>query len=254
MKADAKTAETDLADLLPVARAGIPKYLQLHDALAAAIAEGRWKPGAKVPTEDELTDATGLSLGTVQRSLRMLAEDGLIVRRHGAGTFVADEHAPMRAPFVHCGFLNDERDGFLPIYSTVLGRKSVTGEGEWSRYIRGPRVVCIERLFSINDEFLIYTRLYIDGERLPSLASRRPAKLHGVNFKDLIRNEYRLPLTRFSENLRVAVFEPSICAAMRVKKGTAGAVLEIVAYDAGGTPIYFQDLFIPPNRRRLFVS
>jgi hypothetical protein len=39
-----------------------------------------------------------------------------------------------------------------------------------------------------------------------------------------------------------------------VKKGTSGAVLEIVAYDSQGAPIYFQDLYIPPGEKRLFLS
>lgn len=245
---------SQLRNLTVAAQPGVPKYLQLRSALANEIGAGRWKSGSQLPTEDDLTSATGLSLGTVQRALRALVDDGLVVRRQGQGTFVADANRPMNAPFYHCRFLDDSGRELLPIYSTVLSRKPAAGSGPWSQFISGDAVLCIERVFSINHEFDIYTHLYIDGARFPTFAETPLTRLHGVNFKDLLAHDYHLQLARFSENLTVAVFPPAICAALNVKRGTSGAVLEIVAYDRQGTPVYFQDLLIPPTKRRLFIS
>lgn len=232
---------------------GIPKYLQLRNALGGAIREGRWKSGAKLPPEDQLAQSTRLSLGTVQRALGTLVHDGLVVRRQGMGTFVVDNERPLAAPFYHCRFLDD--DGrLLPIFSKALRRRQANDGGEWSRYFPGANVLCIERLFSVNHEFAIYTHLYIDGNRFPTLGEIPLGKLNGVNFKELIPREYHLALARFSENLAVMVFPDHVCKAINVKRRTSGAVLEIVARDATGEPVYFQDLFIPPNLRRLFVS
>ena len=234
---------------------GIPKYLQLRNALARAITSGRWKAGAQIPAEDQLAAVTGLSLGTAQRALRALAEDGLVVRRQGKGTFVdADGEKPMNAPFYHCRFLDDERGKLLPIFSKVVRRRPAIGEGAWSQHVQGANVLCVERLFSINNEFDIYTHLYINAARFPSLVEIPPRELNGVNFKDLLVRDYHLAVTRFSETLRVVVFPPYVCKAIRAKPGTSGAVLEIVARDRQGDPVYFQDLFIPPNSRQLFVA
>lgn len=225
----------------------------MRNALAGAIREGRWKSGAKLPPEDQLTQSTGLSLGTVQRALGTLVHDGLVVRRQGMGTFVVGDERPLAAPFYHCPFLGD--DGrLMPIFSKALGRRHVNDVGEWSQYFRGANVLCVDRLFSINHEFTIYTHLYIDGNRFPTLGEIPLSKLNGVNFKELIPREYHLPLTRFSENLAVTVFPDHVCKSINVKRRTSGAVLEIVARDSTGDPVYFQDLFIPPNRWRLFVA
>lgn len=232
---------------------GVPKYLQLRNALATEIAAGRWKPGTQTPTEDELTSSSGLSLGTVQRALRALAEDGLVVRRHGMGTFVADGERPMAAPFYHCRFLNDDGRSLLPIYSKVIARRRAAGEGTWRAHIDGGPVLCIERLFSVNKEFDIYTHLYFDARRFPRLAELPLAALRGVNFKDLLARDYHLSLTRFAETLAVAAFPAHVCRALRLRRGATGAVLEIVAYERTGAPVYFQDLHIPPTRRRLLL-
>lgn len=235
-------------------QSGVPKYLQLRNALAAEIADGRWNAGTQIPTEDQLTEVTGFSLGTVQRAVRALVDDGLVVRRQGAGTFVAGGERPMNAPFYHCRFLDDDGRGLLPIFSKVLRRRRATGEGAWSQYLPRPNVVCIERVFSINREFDVYTHLYLDAGRFPALAEIPLAELHGVNFKDLLARDYHLSLKHFSETMRVAAFAPYVCKAIGVRRGTSGAVLEIVARDRRGEPVYFQDLHIPPAPRRLFVA
>jgi GntR family transcriptional regulator len=244
----------DLRDLIRGPDTGVPKYLRLRNSLATAIAEGRWKAGAKIPTEDRLTEATGLSLGTVQKALRTLSDDGLIVRRQGMGSFVASGgESPMNAPFYHCRFL-DEEGQVLPIFSKFVRRRPAAGEGEWSKHLAGSEIVCLERVFSINNEFSIYTHLYFDALRLPALAKAPAAKLNGVNLKDLITREQHVPLTQFSENLAVAVFPPHVCEAIGVKPKTSGAVLEIVGRGRQGDAVYFQELFIPPTGRRLHIA
>ena len=243
----------DLRTLMRGPDNGVPKYLRLRNSLATAISDGRWKSGAKIPTEDRLTEATGLSLGTVQKALKTLADDGLVVRRQGMGTFVASGESLMNSPFYHCRFLDDDGQQ-LPIFSKFACRHAATRKGEWSRHLSGRDIVCLERVFSINNEFSIYTHLYFDANRLPALAHAPGAKLSGVNMKDLIAREHHVPLTRFSENLVVSVFPPHVCAAIGAKSKTSGAVLEIVARDRQGEPVYFQDLFIPPTERRLFIA
>ena len=247
------TETTELRDLMRGPDTGAPKYLRLRDSLAAAIAEGRWKAGAKIPTEERITEATRLSLGTVQKALKALADDGLVVRRQGMGTFVASGESPMNAPFYHCRFLDDDGQQ-LPIFSKFARRHAATVKGEWSKHLSGPHVVCLERVFSIANEFSIYTHLYFDAKRLPVLASAPASKLSGVNMKELIAREHHLPLARFSENLVVAVFPPHVCEAIGVKPRTSGAVLEIVGRDRQGEAVYFQELFIPPTERRLFIA
>jgi GntR family transcriptional regulator len=232
---------------------GVPRYLRLRNALAASIAEGAWKAGERMPAEDRFVKATGLSLGTVQKALGVLADDGLVVRRHGSGTFVSEGETPMNAPFYHCRFL-DEDGRQLPIFSKFVSRHPAGDGGPWQRVLPAGEIVCIERTFSINHEFSIYTHLYFDARRLPALARAAPAKLGGVNLKALIAAEHPVALARFAETMAVRVFPDAVCAAIGVKRRTAGAVLEIVAQDRRGEAVYLQDLFIPTSARRLYIA
>lgn len=66
-----------------------PLYDQLVDLLREKI-ETELSPGDLLPSERELGERYGLSRTTVRLALKELEGLGLIVRRHGKGTFVAD--------------------------------------------------------------------------------------------------------------------------------------------------------------------
>lgn len=64
-----------------------PLYEQAADHLRDAIHSGQF-PSNRLPTESALCKQFGVSLITIKRALKELAEQGLIVRRRGSGTFV----------------------------------------------------------------------------------------------------------------------------------------------------------------------
>ncbi len=71
-------------------------YQQIRRAVARPILRGDWAPGARIPSEHELTELFGASRMTINKALSALADEGLIVRRRRLGSFVA-ERPPERA-------------------------------------------------------------------------------------------------------------------------------------------------------------
>ena len=65
-----------------------PLYLQVKAGLLAQINSGAFTPDKPIPTERELADALGLSRLTVRRSIVELAQQGLVRRIPGRGTFI----------------------------------------------------------------------------------------------------------------------------------------------------------------------
>jgi DNA-binding transcriptional regulator YhcF (GntR family) len=70
-------------------KADVPVGVQLGWALHAQIRDGRFAPGARLPTLRELAEATGLNVNTVRSVYRRLEQQGLIESQQGSGTFVA---------------------------------------------------------------------------------------------------------------------------------------------------------------------
>jgi GntR family transcriptional regulator len=65
-------------------------YDQIVDRLKREISEGRVKPGAALPSFRALAEELLVSIITVKRAYEELERAGIIYRRQGLGTFVAD--------------------------------------------------------------------------------------------------------------------------------------------------------------------
>lgn len=65
----------------------LPPRFKVEEALASMLATLR--PGDQLPPEPTLAKQLGVSRSTLREGLRMFVERGILVRRHGVGTFVA---------------------------------------------------------------------------------------------------------------------------------------------------------------------
>jgi len=80
---EANPFATDPSDELPVG-------LQLTWRLRALIATGRLAAGERLPSFRRLSEWAGVNVNTVRAVYAGLEREGLVVSRHGQGTFVAD--------------------------------------------------------------------------------------------------------------------------------------------------------------------
>jgi GntR family histidine utilization transcriptional repressor len=71
----------------------LPIYARVKQAISGQIASGAWLPGQRIPSESEMVQAIGVSRMTVNRALRELTVEGILTRRQGVGTFVAEKKA-----------------------------------------------------------------------------------------------------------------------------------------------------------------
>ena len=78
-------------------------YLQLGDALAAAVASGVLRPGERLSSERELAEQLGISRTTVVNAYREVTARGLVRGHVGRGTFVCADPTPTDAPFAWRG-------------------------------------------------------------------------------------------------------------------------------------------------------
>ena len=74
-----------------------PKYLQIIDSLRENIEGGRYRNGARLPSEAELMRRFGVSRMTVVKAMQHLQQEGVLVRRAGSGTY-ASEAGPHQKP------------------------------------------------------------------------------------------------------------------------------------------------------------
>jgi len=67
----------------------IHQYAQLANWLRGEIVTGRLPLGAKLPAEETLKRSFGVDRSVVRRAVQLLRDEGVVVTRHGVGSFVA---------------------------------------------------------------------------------------------------------------------------------------------------------------------
>jgi len=128
-------------------------YARLRRAIQQSIKSGALVPGNALPSERELCRQLALSRVTVRKAIGGLVEDGVLVQRHGAGTFVAERIVKSFSKLT--GFTDDLRARGLKPRVEFLER----GVGEVSpeeamalNLSPGARVIRLRRLRFADDK------------------------------------------------------------------------------------------------------
>jgi len=247
----AKCAVIDsLRDRLASNKSRGPKYEVLCRAIIDAIARGDWKPGERLPTELELAARLPFSVGTVQKAFGELVKNGLVERSRGRGSFVTPARRQMSDPW-YCRFL-DEKGALLPVYPRLLGHRVARKDGRLTELFgKSGTLIRIDRVNSINDEFEVLSHFFCPQKLAKSLVRLPTEKVQTANFKLILLRELGVPITRVIQT--VTKPNPDTWKALSLR-GPVHLVVEGTAYAGEGKPVFFQQLYVPENNRRLLFE
>lgn len=179
----------------------LPLYQQLAELLSRDITSGTFEPGARLPSEPELSKRHRIGRPTVRQATELLVKRGLIERRRGSGTFVRP--APRRVDlFSLGGTLLSFRRGGLALSSKLLGKVAQrrVGEDDENPFSEQPAFV-LTRLNSVEHKPVLLERLYFAPALFPGLDR---LSLSGVSLSRLVEERYYLKPTHAEQSFRVA--------------------------------------------------
>ncbi|WP_390408061.1 GntR family transcriptional regulator [Lacticaseibacillus jixiensis] len=73
-----------------------PVYIQIHNKIKKDIEAGKWQIGDRIPSERDLAVTFNVSRMTLRQAIQTLVDEGILERRIGAGTFVANQKVQER--------------------------------------------------------------------------------------------------------------------------------------------------------------
>lgn len=143
-------------------------YLRLRRAIRNVIERRAVEPGHALPSERDLASTLGLSRVTVRKAIAGLVEDGALVQRHGAGTFVAERIVKPMSRLT--SFTEDLRARGLNPRSEFFERDvgEVTPEESMAMNLSpGAQVARLYRVRYAGDEPLAIERSVVPADLLP---------------------------------------------------------------------------------------
>jgi GntR family transcriptional regulator len=160
----------------------MPHYRRIEQALRARIAS--LKPGDALPSDAELVAEFGVSRMTARNAMQRLADEGLVVRLPGRGSYVAEPPAHRRADRLMTFSSEMERRGRVPSSRLLIReiRPSTPREAADLHLADGEPVVVLRRLRCADDEPLAVETAILDRRTAPIVmaADLVRGSLHGA--------------------------------------------------------------------------
>lgn len=215
---------------------GGPLYLQLKRWIEDAVARGAIKPGDALPSERDLATRVDVSRVTVRKAVQHLVRDGILVQRHGSGTFVAPQQSRVEQSLSQLtSFTEDMARRGMAVQSAWLDRGVYDPSPEETMILGlspGERVARIARLRSSGDTPLAIERAALSASVLPD-----PTEVGDSLYAHLEKSGNRP--ARAIQRIRAANLGEDDARLLDIAPGAAALHIERIAYLPSGKVVEF---------------
>lgn len=236
---------TNFAIKPPVNRltAAVPLYNQIAESLLDQIESGKLAPGSRLPPERELSELLGVNRMTLRQALHLLEAQGLLVRRQGDGTYVADPKIERQAGRLYSFTRGMQQRGLKP-GARVLRFEERPVEAYVAVHLKlavSAPVYDIHRLRLVNEEPVLLERYMIPVRRFPDLAQH---DLAGRSMYEIMETEYGVVLSQARQSLEPVAALGYEAGLLNVPLGAPLMLERRLSYDKNYEPVeYGNDLY-----------
>ena len=221
----------------PPAAAYSPLYQQIKALLMRSLQGAEWRPGEAIPSELELAARYKVSQGTVRKAIDALADENLLVRRQGKGTFVAT-HAEETTRFRFLRLMPDAGEPGA-IERRFIDCRRLRAPADAARALGlqpGAAVVRVRRLLSLAGRPVVFDDIWLPGRPFRGLTAERLAAWHGPMY-GLFESAFSVRMIRADEKLRAAAADAESAALLGVEVGAPLLAVDRVTYTFADRPV-----------------
>ncbi len=220
----------------------VPVHVQLEKILKEILEDGKYKPGDRFFSENEIAREYNVSRMTVRRVMDDLQREGLITRVLGKGTFVAQRRFMEKLTEL-VGFTQDMiRKGLVPS-TRVLEKKVMYPPPKIKELLRlekGEEVLFLKRIRYASGEPIALQNAYIPLKFFPGIET---VDLEKESLYATFKKFGRPPLWA-NQNMEATVARDNRqTELLGITPGSAIMVTERLTYDSEENPIEFTVTF-----------
>lgn len=215
-----------------------PLYHQIVENIRSLIQSGQLEAGEMIPSEWDLSEIYGVSRLTVRRAIDDLVRDGLLIRKHGVGTFVAHTSVAQIYPSELSFTRNMEQIGRTP-GSRVVSLETVPAALEIAQRLgveAGDPVFELVRLRLADGLPLILETAYLSAVRFPNLAE---ADLTDASLYNFLSTNHQVDITALDHVMDPTILTDREAALLEVEPGEPAILSEMIGLTADGTPVEY---------------
>src|SRR5689334_24747907 len=149
-----------------------PLYRQIKQLITQSLVTGEWGPGDPIPSEIELASRFSVSQGTVRKAVSELADENVLIRFQGRGTFVAS-HAEERSKF-HFLRLTPDRSELKDLTAQLFDFRRLRADPVSAKLLRLPAgggLCLIRRVMLLSGRPTVYEEVRLPARRFKGLSA-----------------------------------------------------------------------------------
>jgi GntR family transcriptional regulator len=216
--------------------AGLPLYAQIVEALLARIERGELSVGDRLPPERELSETLGVNRLTLRRALRELEGRGLLRRRPGIGTFVAEPKIERQAGWLVSFTRGLKQRGYTP-GARLLSIDTRPVDALQARDLRLPvsaMVYVVLRLRTMNSEPVLLEHYTLAHQRFAGLER---FDLETRSLFEVLESEYGVSIARARQSLEPIVAGRQEAELLGIALGAPLMLERRLSFDARDQPV-----------------
>src|ERR1051326_5763928 len=183
----------------------LPRYQQIRDQIARAIAQREWGPGEAIPTENELAKAHGVAIGTVRKAIDLLVSESLVERVHGKGTFVR-RPTFSNSLFRFFRYFSDDGETLMP-GGLIQDRKQVIPPEEVRKALSlraNQEAIQMRRLRTLGHKVVLVEDIWLPADKFPGFLDLDTTSLEPLLYP-AYETLYNVLIVRAEETLSVSL-------------------------------------------------
>ena len=214
----------------------VPAYQRIQSAIRKRIDAGQLRPGDPVTSERDLAKLHAVSLMTARHALATLEREGIVERRRGVGTFVAE-------PKIHFNKLMSYTEQMaarnLTAASKILFAETVDNEPEVAaRLLREPTepLIKLERLRHASEEPFALETCYFSAADFPGILA---APLHRESIFAILERDYGVKLGYADEEIDATAADPRASELLNVPRREPLLRIRQLIYSTNEKPLMY---------------
>lgn len=214
-------------------------YQALAAAFKARVENGVWPIGGVIPSEASLAKEFGVAVGTIRQAIAQLAEDGILLKRHGKSTEVSsglNGQSMLR-------FFRYQLDGQqqLSPQAKVLSIKTVSLDKElaaatcWNCKL----VLKIHRVRMLESKPLLYETIYLPLPKFKKLLAFKPSDYEEL-FYPMYAKLCSVAVIKAQDRVGFELMKKADAKVLNMKEGHPAVRVNRVAFDLMGKPVEYR--------------
>jgi GntR family transcriptional regulator len=226
-----------MSELDPSAAIGTTLYKEVKRQMLRALAAGEWNPGEAIPAEKRLCERFAVSIGTLRKAIDELAEENILIRHQGRGTFVTTHNREQQS-FRFFNFVGHDGDKTYPNLELITFAKKKPDQLTADKLgLTGTaKVFEFTNVLSLHGEPVI-----VDDIALPETLFAGLTEAQVRNRTNTLYNMYQssfgVNVIRTEERLRAATATAAQARLLGIKTGAPLLEVRRVAYSYNNQPI-----------------